>query len=137
MKNRQTLYIILGILLLFVIAYVSRTTINNLFVYGWSDWPTHEANSSCSWARRSFSKISVFEQKCSNPTLPSSLSENGDGTILETEKSEYGYSFKLQLFSKNANINPTEVMNEWYAKLTAEQKKTCEVMDADEPLQYF
>lgn len=114
-----------------------RDDIKNLLEYGWGDWPTHESFEKCTWKKRTFSKITLFEQSCSDSLPQSQLSESNDGAIVQTQTTKYGYSFKLQLFTKGSTQKPRDIINEWYAKLTSEQQKLCEVQNADEPLQYF
>ena len=81
-------------------AFFFRNEIRNVLTYGLGDWPTHGAFESCNWKKRTFSKIALFEQDCSDSSLQSPLFENGDGKVVQTQPSEYGYSFKLQLFTR-------------------------------------
>ena len=137
MNNRKSLYLLLPILLLSFGAYVLRGDIQRVLTYGWNDWPTHDAAEGCTWTKRTFSKIVLFEQKCSESPLQSSLHENNDGFVIQTPPTKYGYSFKLQLFDKSTNESPSDVVKEWYAKLTSDQQKVCEIEDANEPVDHF
>ena len=47
------------------------------------------------------------------------------------------YEFVIAVFEKASTQEPTDVVKGWYEKLTPEQQKSCEIQDADEPLQYF
>jgi hypothetical protein len=137
MKNNKILLIILVALILIFGAYFWRGNIQNLLSYGSSDWPTHDTSEGCDWVKTTFSKITLFEQSCSDPSLNARLSENSDGTVVQTETTKYGYSFKLQLFTKTAAQNPSDILNEWYAKLTLDERKVCEIQNADEPVDHF
>ena len=137
MKNRKLLYSAIVILALLICGYIWQKDIKDLLTYGFGDKPTHELTGSCDWEKKVFSKITLFEQDCTDPSLESPLFENNDGTILETKKTEYGYSFRIQLSAKDPSREPLDVVNEWYAKLRSEKKQKGEVQNADEPLQYF
>jgi hypothetical protein len=111
--------------------------IEKMLAYGWSDWPTHEAFGGRNWMKKTFSKISLFEEHCSDPSLQSPLSENTDGTVVQTQPTKYNYIFKLQLFTKDTTQSPLEVVKGWYAKLTLDEQKVCEIQNADEPVDHF
>ena len=137
MKNDKNIYIVLGVLILITCTYLWRGDLQNLFAYGWGDWPTHEAYGGCNWVKKTFSKIILFEQDCSDPSLNSPLSENNDGTVIRTQPTKYGYVFKLQLFTKASTESPLDVVNKWYAKLTPDEQKVCSIQKTDEPVEYF
>ena len=90
MKNRKLLYSAIVILALLICGYIWQKDIKDLLTYGFGDKPTHELTGSCDWEKKVFSKITLFEQDCTDPSLESPLFENNDGTILETKKTEYG-----------------------------------------------
>jgi hypothetical protein len=139
MKRKKLQYFMLAILLLLIFCgiYYWRGDIRNLVTYGWNDWPTHEAFENCFWSKRAFSKMTLFEQSCPNSSAQATLSENQDGTITEIVDPKSLYNFKIQPFTKDIGVNPIDVVKEWYEKLTPEQKKTCEIQNADEALQHF
>jgi len=112
-----------------------QNAIANLLTYGWNDWPTHEADEHCSWVRQTFSQLSFFKQEC--PGVPYDFVENDKGTLVQTQETKYGYSFKLELFTRAGSETPQDVMKAWYAKLTPEQRKVCEIQSVDEPVTYF
>jgi hypothetical protein len=139
MKNKKIWYFIISILLLAIFGgiYFSRENIHNLVVYGLSGWPTHDTLDNCYWSKEIFSKMTLFEQKCHDSSIQGALVESKDGTVTEVVDPNSAYNFKIQPFTKEINKSPTEVVKEWYAKLTSDQKRTCEIQSADEPLQYF
>ena len=107
--------------------------------YGWSDFPTHDPNPNCAWIKRSFvrSGITALVQDCPNSKLGVVISEDPDGTIIETVKVAPSYKFTMQILAKDKASDPLDVVKGWYAKLTSEQQKICEIQNADRPLQYF
>jgi hypothetical protein len=136
--KRRALVVVIGLLFVGLIsAFNFRDDIHNLLAYNQGDQPTHDADADCSWIKKTFSKITLSEQGC--PEIPSEwqLSENQDGSALATSETKYGYSFKLQVFGKDAAQKPSDAMQEWYAKLTPEQQQKCSVQDADEPVAHL
>jgi len=47
------------------------------------------------------------------------------------------YQFTIQVLNKEATQTPLDIVKLWYAKLTPDQQKVCEIQNADEPLSYF
>ena len=137
--KRHALVVVIGLLFRvgLISAFYSREYFHNLLAYSLGDWPTHDAAADSSWVKETFSKITLFEQGC--PDLPAEwqLSESLDGSTLATKESSYGYSFKLQLFAKNAAQKPSDIMKVWYAKLTPEQQQKCAIQNADEPVDHL
>lgn len=137
MKKNTKVWIAVLFLLVLGTAYYLRTDIGNFFAFGLNNWPTHSANEGCSWIERNFSQITLFEENCAHSSSRATLSENQAGDILQTKETEFGYSFKLQLFSKSPTQEPLEVVKEWYSKLTPEQQNVCEIQNPDKDLEYF
>ena len=137
--NRRALVVVIGLLLLVGLAsaFYFRDNIRNLLAYGPGDRPTHDAAADCSWIKKTFSKITLFEQGCPDVPPEWQLSENQDGSVLATRETKYGYSFKLQFFGKDTAQKPSEVAQEWYAKLTPEQQQKCSIQNADEPVDHL
>jgi hypothetical protein len=137
--KKAALVVAIGVLLVagLASAFYFRNDIRNLLADAQGDRPTHDPATDCSWIKKTFSKITLFEQGC--PDIPSEwqLSENQDGSVLATSETKYGYSFKLQVFGKDAARKPSDVMQEWYAKLTPEQQQKCSVQHADEPVDHL
>jgi hypothetical protein len=137
MSRKKRVYAILASVAIVIIGLAWHSDVQNMLAYGWGEWPTHASFEGCSWTKKTFSKIALFEQSCSDPSLQSPLGENSDGTLVQTQPTKYGYSFKLQLFTKSSSESSLEVLNDWYAKLTPDEQKVCEVQDADEPIDHF
>jgi hypothetical protein len=57
--------------------------------------------------------------------------------LVQTQPTEYGYSFTLQLFTKYSSESPLDILKEWYAKLTSDEQTNCEIQSADEPIDRF
>lgn len=132
-KNAKKTYLILGLLFLiiFISAYHSRGIISDFLSREEGSQPTHVATEGCNWNKRVFAQLSLFQQKCPNIPNQSLLSENQDGTKVQTEK------FALQIFPKDPLQKPLDTVREWYTKLTPEEQRVCEIQDADEPFQFF
>jgi hypothetical protein len=137
MKSKKHIFIALSGAAFVIVAFIWRIDIQNLLAYGSDDWPTHEAFKGCSWVKKIFSEMMLFEENCLEPSVQSPLSENTHGTIVQTQPTQYGYTFKLQLFTKNASESPLDVVKEWYTKLTPDEQKVCEIQNADEPIDHF
>jgi hypothetical protein len=137
MKNKKVLYLILGGVALMLVVSNWHSDIQNMLAHGWSEWPTHEAFVGCNWIKKTFSKITLFEEDCSDPSLQAPLFENNDGTIVQTQPTKYGYSFKIQLFAKNIAESPLDVVKGWYTELSPDEQKVCEIQDADEAVDHF
>jgi hypothetical protein len=137
--KRAAIFLFIGVLLVagLISALYFRDDIHNLLAYNQGDQPTHDAAADCSWIKKTFSKLTLFEQGC--PSVPPEwqLSESQGGSVLTTSETKYGYSFKLQIFEKDAAQKPSDVMQEWYAKLTPEQQQKCSIQNADEPVDHF
>jgi len=139
MSHKTLVYVAL-VIASFALASLSvlhAEDIRKLLTYGLGDRPTHEPYKGCHWVKENFSMIHLFGQVCADASMQSPLSESTDGTTLQTQTTKYGYSFKLHLFSKEVSQGPLDVVKGWYAKLTPNEQKVCEIQNADEPLQYF
>src|SRR5215471_20400792 len=120
-----------------IVAFFLRNEIRNVLAYGGNDWPTHPAYDGCQWVKRTFSRVVLFEQECSNPSLQASLIESKDGALIQTSPTQNGNRFQLQIFTKSPGQSPLDVVREWYGKLTPEQQNVCEIQDPDTTVEYF
>ncbi len=105
--------------------------------YGWDSFPTHSPQKDCSWTKDTFYKsgISFFLQSCRGSNIPWSYSEDSQGEILRTNEESRLLTFKV--YEKEESRTPLAIMDEWYAKLSPDQKKLCSVQPVDEPVEYF
>jgi hypothetical protein len=141
-KNKylnKYLLLIIGVAMVAWTTFYLRPQIIDIAMYGWNDWPSHEADAGCFWSKKSFLALAFFQQEC--PELPASMqwhfSENKDGSIVRTDETKYGYSFKLQVFTKSVNESPMDVMQGLYAQLSPAEQTLCDIQDADEPVERF
>src|SRR5262249_43952520 len=119
-----------------IFAFYWRGQIERTLVDRFDDQrPSHAPYDGCTWVKTEFSEVSVFEQRCPGSTEEPHLFESDHGTVLQTPVTQFGYSFKIQIYAKAVSQDPVNVMREWYRKLTPDQQKVCEIQDADEPLQ--
>lgn len=138
-RKRAILLVVVGVLLIagLISAFYFSDDIHTLPAYNQGDQPTHDAAADCSWIKKTFSKITLFEQGCPDVPPEWQLHDSQSGSVLTTSETKYGYSFKLQIFGKDAAQKPLDVMQEWYAKLTPEQQQKCSAQDADEPVDHL
>ncbi len=46
-------------------------------------------------------------------------------------------AFSIQVLAKDPSQSPHDIIKQYYAELTPEQQKNCEIQNEDEPLEYF
>ena len=46
-------------------------------------------------------------------------------------------AFSIQVLAKDPNQSPRDIIEKYYAQLTPDQQKACEIQNGDEPLEYF
>lgn len=117
--------------------YYLRNNIRIGLIYGWDNFPTHSTIKGCSWEKRSFQKsgISFFLQTCNGTKPIFTYSEDSEGKILIN--SENASRFVMRVFNTESVQNPYDIMQGWFAKLTPEQQKKCEIKTADLPINYL
>ena len=126
---------VLAIALLCALIWHSEIVIG--LTYGWDAFPTHAPQKNCSWTKKTFDKggISFFLQSCPGPNTPWLYSERSQGEILRTNDGSQLSTFRL--FEKQESQTPLNVVNQWFARLSPEQQKSCSVQPADEPVEYL
>ncbi len=147
MKKKK---IYLGIAILLVIIsgclYFRSNDVRNLLAYGLHDWPTHEpASASCPWKSMAFEKAGVtafvascIEESAFDPATGYAMTfSDADKKIIGKWATNSDYEFIIEVITKEVSQNPLDIVNQWYTQLTPEQKKVCEIQNADEPLEYF
>ncbi len=127
-----------GIAIGVVLSMIMFSVINlfSLPPYGTEGFPSYAPDKGCVWFRQSFAEmgVSFFKEDCQNHGFP-----NYDFPIYtETSSSQIVRSSDLthdvltmEIFGKNATSTPTIIMNQWYAKLTPQQKNDCSIQNAD------
>jgi hypothetical protein len=119
---------------------------HDFFVYGLSDWPTHEpASENCPWKREVFPSagITAFIGSCTDQKAfdPSNgyamVFSDSDKKVIGKWVTNQDYQFTIQVFTKQSSQLPMDVVKEWYAKLTPKQPSQCEIQNADQPVEHF
>jgi hypothetical protein len=137
--TRISLTIVAGVALAFALlgVLIWRNEIQIGLTYGWDTFPTHAPQKTCSWTKETFDKsgISFFLQSCPGPNTPWLYSEDSQGEILRTDEESQLLTFKV--LKKPDSETPLAVVDEWFAKLSPEQKALCSVQSVDEPVEYL
>lgn len=147
MVRRRGTYIALLIALsISAVIFFGRNDIQRFLAYGWGDWPTHESPSErCPWKRTFFKRagLTAFTENCVEErafdpkTGYAMVFSDADGRIIGKWATNTTFEFTINVLTKQASQQPIDVVKDWYAKLTPDQQKICEIQDADQPLQYF
>ena len=132
--------VVVGVLLVagLASAFYFRDDIRNLLAYGQGERPTYEPGKDCKWVKTNFQKagLTAFVDNCTSGN-PMSF-RDASGEIDGHGKATYGsVGFSIRVLSKDPNQSPRDIIEKYYAEITPDQQKACEIQNEDEPLEYF
>jgi hypothetical protein len=138
MKRRALVVVVIGLLCVVLIsAFNFRDNIHNLLAYGASDWPTYEPGKNCKWVKTKFEKagLTAYVDDCTSSNVMTF--NDASGKVEGTWQGNTNVVFTIQVLPKDPNQSPRDIIEKYYAQLTPDQQKACEIQNEDEPLEYF
>jgi hypothetical protein len=136
--KRRALVVVIGLLCVGLIsAFNFRDNIHNLLAYGTGDWPTYEPGKNCKWVKTNFQKagLTAFIDDCTDGETMSF--DDSSGKVEGIWHGNTNVAFSIQVLAKDSKQSPRDIIEQYYAGLTPQQQKNCEIQNEDEPLEYF
>ena len=62
---------------------------------------------------------------------------DSSGKVEGTWQGNTNVAFTIQVLSKDPSQSPRDIIEKYYARLTSDQRKACEIQNEDQPLEYF
>src|SRR5271166_3056603 len=138
-RKRATLLVVFGFLLAaaLISAFYFRDDIHSILAYGPGDRPTYEPGKDCKWVKTDFKKarLTAYVDDCTNSNVMTF--NDVSGKVEGTWQGNTNVAFMIQVLSKDPSQAPLEIIEKYYAQLTPDQQKACEIQNEDQPLEYF
>ena len=136
--KRRALVVVIGLLCVGLIsAFNFRDNIHNLLAYGTGDWPTYEPGKNCKWVKTKFEKagLTAYVDDCTSSNVMTF--NDASGKVEGTWQGNTNVGFTIQVLAKDPGQSPRDIIEKYYARLTPDQQKACEIQNEDQPLEYF
>ena len=137
--KRRAVVVVIGLLLLVGLAsaFYFRGGIFDLLADNQGDRPTYEPGKDCKWVKTNFQKagLTAYVDDCTNGNV---MTFNDASSKVEgTWQGNTNVGFTIQVLPKDPSQTPRDIIEKYYARLTPDQQKACEIQNEDEPLEYF
>jgi hypothetical protein len=137
--KRAAILVVVGVLLVagLASAFYFRDDIRNLLGYGQGERPSYEPGKDCKWVKSNFQKagLTAFIDNCTSGN-PMSF-RDALGEIDGVRQLDGSVGFSIKVLEKDPNQSPRDIIEKYYAEITPDQQKACEIQNEDEPLEYF
>jgi hypothetical protein len=136
--KRRALVVVIGLLFVGLIsAFYYRDDIHSLLAFGPGNWPTYEPGKDCKWVKTKFQKagLTAYVDDCTNSNVMTF--NDASGKVEGTWQGNTNVAFTIQVLSKDPSQSPRDIIEKYYARLTSDQRKACEIQNEDQPLEYY
>ena len=138
-RKRATLLVVFGFLLAaaLISAFYFRDDIHSILAYGPDDRPSYEPGKDCKWVKTKFQKAGLTAYVGARTNSNAMTFNDASGKVEGTWQGNTNVAFTIKVLSKDPSQSPRDIVEKYYAGLTPEQQKNCEIQNEDEPLEYF